>query len=73
MNAPKKGYYKTLLQESFPDVIIVYYDAEYTDGLSKIDSTGILGVLDSYDDDGAMFYAEQIRSGRMLTMMPKVN
>ena len=67
MSAPK-GYYRQLLSNSFPMVRIAFTHTPMY-GVTKVDNTNVLRVLDESSDPYSKYYSEGLRNGSMVTIV----
>ena len=65
---PPKGYYRELLPNSLRDIRIAFADVPMS-GVSKVDNSQVLTVLDNSQDQHAKFYADGLRAGRLVTVV----
>jgi predicted ATP-binding protein involved in virulence len=68
MSTAPKGYYRQLLESTFPMVRIAFTHTPMYN-VTVVDSTNVLRVLDTSDDEYAKYYADGIRSGTMVTIV----
>lgn len=68
MNNPPKGYYRTLIQNEYPEVRIAFTHTPII-GCKVVNSTPIIAVLDKSSDQYASFYADGLRNGSLVTIV----
>lgn len=68
MTTAPKGYYRQLLESSYPMVRIAFTHTPMYN-VTRVDSANVLSVLDNSDDQYAKYYANGIRSGAMVTIV----
>lgn len=74
MKTAPKGYYRQLLDSTYPMVRIAFTHTPMYN-VTRVDSANVLSVLDNSDDPYAKYYANGIRTGAMVTIVenPQVN
>jgi hypothetical protein len=68
MTTAPKGYYRQLLESSYPMVRIAFTHTPMYN-VTKVDSANVLSILDNSDDQYAKYYANGIRTGAMVTIV----
>ena len=74
MTTAPKGYYRQLLESSYPMVRIAFTHTPMYN-VTRVDSANVLSVFDNSDDPYAKYYANGIRTGAMVAIVenPQVN
>lgn len=74
MATAPKGYYRQLLESTYPMVRVAFTHTPMYN-VTRVDSANVLNVFDNSDDPYAKYYADGIRSGAMVTIVenPQVN
>jgi hypothetical protein len=67
MNKAPSGYYRQLLT-NFPMVRIAFTHTPII-GCSRVDSTEIIKILETSDDEYASYYVNGLKSGSMVTIV----
>lgn len=68
MNQPPKGYYRQLLSDTYPMIRIGFTHTPMY-GVTRVDNTNVLKVLDNSTDPYSKYYSEGLRNGTMVTIV----
>jgi hypothetical protein len=68
MTSVPKGYYRQLLSNTFPMVRIAFTHTPMY-GVTRVDNTNVLKVLDNSTDPHSKYYSEGLRNGTMVTIV----
>lgn len=68
MTKPPTGYYKQLLNDSYPIVRIAFTHTPMT-GVIRIDNSNVLNVLRKSTDPYAQYYIKGLTEGSMVTII----
>lgn len=67
MSKPPAGYYRKLMPSHLSHVRLAIAN-QHMSGVTEIDNSSTLNVLDASDDEHAKYYADGLRDGRFVAV-----